>query len=452
MRSLVVFSVILNVVALVTVWPLAWYLRHAFSSWFDDPINSFETYAYAWPIIVVLGIASKLGFGLLQSIQEDTRFQRAVKLFKSILLNGLLVAALGFAIKEFDFGRIVVVLYVVLLGIVLPVVDGIIHRYRNHLRDRGLLHIPLLIVGAGEHGLRALHKIEDTASRYTVLGFVDTENKSDLPAPFLGLLDDLPEIIQQSKAEEVIIAMPSLDTREVMDILLKVEDLPVIVHIVSTVFGVLASNENVEFLGETPVFTLQSTKLKQPLYEFGKRLMDVSVAAVSLLLFLPVFPILVLLIKLDSKGKVFFVQERVGRNGKLFKMYKLRTMSSSSDPYAVAPKDNTDARITKLGGILRKTSLDEVPQLLNVINGTMSLVGPRPEMPFIVDQYELWQRRRLDVLPGITGLWQIVGRKDLPLHENLEYDFYYIRNRSLVFDLVILLRTIPAAVFQRGAY
>ena len=118
----------------------------------------------------------------------------------------------------------------------------------------------------------------------------------------------------------------------------------------------------------------------------------------------------------------------------------------------MAPKTGEDPRITRLGKILRATSLDELPNLINVILGEMSLVGPRPEMPFIVDTYEEWQLKRLDVKPGVTGLWQILGRKDLPLHENLEYDFYYIKNRSLSLDLSILVRTVTAVLSRRGAY
>jgi lipopolysaccharide/colanic/teichoic acid biosynthesis glycosyltransferase len=133
-------------------------------------------------------------------------------------------------------------------------------------------------------------------------------------------------------------------------------------------------------------------------------------------------------------------------------MYKFRTMHVDVDPYAVAPRDSSDDRITPYGCWLRGTSIDELPQLWNVLKGDMSLVGPRPEMPFIAETYDDWQRRRLSVKPGITGLWQILGRKDLPMHENLQYDFYYIRNRSLSLDLSILLRTVGAVLSRRGAF
>jgi lipopolysaccharide/colanic/teichoic acid biosynthesis glycosyltransferase len=127
-------------------------------------------------------------------------------------------------------------------------------------------------------------------------------------------------------------------------------------------------------------------------------------------------------------------------------------MRTDADPYAVAPTDPDDSRITPSGRFLRRTSLDELPQLLNVLRGEMSMVGPRPEMPFIVEKYEPWQRRRLDVKPGITGLWQVIGRKNLPLHLNMEYDLYYIKNQSLLLDIEILLKTVPAVLMGRGAF
>jgi lipopolysaccharide/colanic/teichoic acid biosynthesis glycosyltransferase len=133
-------------------------------------------------------------------------------------------------------------------------------------------------------------------------------------------------------------------------------------------------------------------------------------------------------------------------------MWKLRTMRADVPLYEEAPRGGGDPRVTAYGRWLRTTSIDELPQLWNVLRGEMSLVGPRPEMPFIVATYDEWQRRRLTVEPGITGLWQILGRKDLPMHHNLHYDFYYIRNRSLTLDLSILIRTVGAVLTRRGAF
>jgi lipopolysaccharide/colanic/teichoic acid biosynthesis glycosyltransferase len=187
-------------------------------------------------------------------------------------------------------------------------------------------------------------------------------------------------------------------------------------------------------------------------YEPLKRAFDVVGALVGLVLTAPLIAWCALRTMQTSPGPPFIAQDRIGRNGETFRLYKFRTMAADVDLYAVAPVHGQDPRITDYGRWLRGTSTDELPQLVNVLKGDMSLVGPRPEMPFIVDGYDEWQRRRLSVKPGITGLWQILGRKDLPMHENLQYDFYYIRNRSLSQDLSILLRTISVVLLRRGAF
>ncbi len=155
----------------------------------------------------------------------------------------------------------------------------------------------------------------------------------------------------------------------------------------------------------------------------------------------PVFLLLALLIKVDSRGAVLFRQERIGQNGKPFGMYKFRTMYTDAVPYDYSPCESSDPRITRIGKFLRRTSLDELPQLVNVLQGNMSLVGPRPEMPFIVQQYTERHRQRLQVKPGLTGLWQLSGDRAFLIHENVEYDLYYIQHRNFFMDLAILLHT-----------
>jgi exopolysaccharide biosynthesis polyprenyl glycosylphosphotransferase len=184
------------------------------------------------------------------------------------------------------------------------------------------------------------------------------------------------------------------------------------------------------------------------LYTYAKRLADLVFGFVLALLMAPVCAVVALLVKLDTKGPVIFVQKRVGKNGALFNVYKFRTMHASAPVYCYSPLGSEDPRITRVGRFLRRTSLDEVPQLINVFRGEMSLVGPRPEMPFIVDTYMPRHRQRLQVKPGITGLWQISADRALLIHENIEYDLYYIRNRNFFMDLAILLHTV--FFFMRG--
>lgn len=187
-------------------------------------------------------------------------------------------------------------------------------------------------------------------------------------------------------------------------------------------------------------------------YAFVTRLLDLAVSGFSLIIFSPFFLLLILLIRLDSPGKAVFTQQRVGWKGKMFKMYKFRSMHTNVKSQDFAPSRADDPRITRIGKFLRRTSLDELPQFWNVLKGDMSLVGPRPEMKFIVDTYTDIQRARLLVKPGLTGLWQIYGRKDLPLHENVEFDLYYILHRSPWMDFVTILKTFSAVFGGKGAF
>lgn len=177
------------------------------------------------------------------------------------------------------------------------------------------------------------------------------------------------------------------------------------------------------------------------LYDWLKRGFDFLAGTLIFLITLPLFLTLALLVRLSSPGPVLFVQQRVGRRGRTFNLYKFRTMHLDAPAYAYSPKTPADPRITPIGRFLRRTSLDELPQLLNVLKGEMSLVGPRPEMPFIVAGYTPQQRQRLQVTPGITGLWQLSADRAYLIHENIEYDLYYIRNRNLFMDIAILLHT-----------
>lgn len=181
-------------------------------------------------------------------------------------------------------------------------------------------------------------------------------------------------------------------------------------------------------------------------YSIAKRMVDLVGSSLLLVLFTPLFLLIALFTRLDSSGRAFFVQHRVGRNGELFKMYKFRSMYKDTPQYELSPTTPFDPRITRLGRFLRRTSLDELPQLLNVFLGDMSLVGPRPEMPFIVQSYTTEQRQRLQVTPGITGLWQLSADRAFPIHENIQYDLYYIRNRGFFMDIAILMHTLLFAV------
>ncbi len=195
----------------------------------------------------------------------------------------------------------------------------------------------------------------------------------------------------------------------------------------------------------------------------SKRVFDLLIGFIALFFALPLMALSALLVYLEDGPPVIFRQTRVGRNGQLFKMYKFRTMVKNAEHLQgqlerrdshgnLIHKIREDPRVTRVGRLLRRFSLDELPQLFHVIAGTMSLVGPRPEIPDLVEKYEPWQRQRLAVLPGMTGWWQITGRSDKPMHLHTEDDLYYIRNHSIWLDLQIILRTIWVVLIGRGAY
>jgi exopolysaccharide biosynthesis polyprenyl glycosylphosphotransferase len=200
-----------------------------------------------------------------------------------------------------------------------------------------------------------------------------------------------------------------------------------------------------------------------PFYPFFKRAFDLFVAAIIMLLLIPVIPLIAIMIKLDSPGPVFFKQDRVGKDGRVFKFYKFRSMyqeaeqrkkeiEALNEQEGPVFKVKADPRVTTVGRFLRRSSLDEIPQIFNVLKGDMSIVGPRPQMPSEVAQYQPWHRRRLGVIPGITCLWQISGRSHVTFSEWMRLDMEYVTNRSLRTDLMIFLKTIPAVIARKGAY
>ena len=229
-------------------------------------------------------------------------------------------------------------------------------------------------------------------------------------------------------------------------------DLQEIAYIVTTV----------EDLEGIPLIGLRDHALTLP-QRVTKRLIDIVVSGILILITLPLMLIIMLLVVLDSPGSPFFVQERLAQGKRTFKMIKFRTMVKDAearqaevnrydDDGHLIHKSRDDARITRIGHFLRQTSLDEIPQFFNIFKGDMSLVGPRPEIPWMLDNYEEWQMKRFEVPQGLTGWWQINGRSDTPMHLATEDDLFYIINYSLMLDLIILLRTPYAVVKGKGAF
>jgi exopolysaccharide biosynthesis polyprenyl glycosylphosphotransferase len=332
-------------------------------------------------------------------------------------------------------------------------------RFKRPDKGRG----STVIVGASENGIfMAENMMRFHSSVIRVAGFVDDVQTGSLPAPMLGTIADLPRIVAEAGIEIVVIALPGGCSSQIEDLVFHLESLPVKVYVVPDISGLALASAELEFVGSLLVLGIREPAIKGH-RRVAKRVFDVTLSALVVLITWPVLLLIAIAIKLDSPGPVIFVAKRVGENGKLFDMFKFRTMKVGAEllQTEVTTRDRNgipvfkvkeDPRVTGVGNLLRKTSLDELPQLFNVLRGDMSLVGPRPEQPFITEDYDHWQWQRLSVPPGVTGLWQISGRSELPMHLNTQYDIYYVRNYSTLLDLKILLKTVGVVFNGKGAY
>jgi len=288
-----------------------------------------------------------------------------------------------------------------------------------------------------------------------LVGFVDDEPDQRDPSiergRILGGFDDLERLVGIHKISEVFIATPEAPEETVMRIVEECERLGVVYKIVPRFYHLLAFKLRIETLDSIPLIT-RPERRRSIVQTVGRRGLDLLVGSLVILLAAPVLLVTAILILRESRGPVFFVQTRVGKDGKPFPMIKFRTMHHHMSGDAPTPRSSYDPRITRIGRWLRRYSLDELPQFFNVIAGHMSVVGPRPEMKFIVDQYGPLERERLRVKPGITGLWQISYARAAAIHQNLDYDLYYIEHQSLLLDVVIIALTGFAVVKGSGAY
>lgn len=251
-------------------------------------------------------------------------------------------------------------------------------------------------------------------------------------------------LFENMGASSLIIADPDLDNAEMAEITTRAAMLGISTYIVSRDYlepGYWLEYSEIDGM----MLATVTSETERRTSQFGKRAIDLTLAMLALVLLALPCAVVALLIRLTSPGPAIFRQLRAGHRGQLFFLYKFRSMHADSEAYAFSPRSGLDSRITPIGRWLRRTCFDEVPQLWNVVRGEMSLVGPRPEMPFIVDQYSGFQRKRLEVKPGITGLWQLSGARGCLIHENLEYDLYYLRYGNLFMDLAVLLHTIVFA-------
>lgn len=339
---------------------------------------------------------------------------------------------------------------------------------RQHMRGKSLR--PTLIVGSNAEaadiirvlggsraeGLRAIGCLASSQAERLSLDFCAPE------VPCLGTARELAQVVEEHDIDTVIIASSAFDHDVLARMIAEVRELDLDVNISSGLFEVLTSRVSVREVSGVPLITVHGLVMSRT-NRVIKRIFDVTLAAAIILVGLPVWLVIITLIRLTSPGPTFYVQERIGRDGKTFGMYKFRSMVADADARlsqlasaneASGPlfKMKDDPRVTAVGKWMRKFSVDEFPQLINVLKGEMSLVGPRPPLPREVTSYTQYDWRRLEVVPGMTGLWQVSGRSSLTFEEMVRLDLFYIENWSVTLDLALLARTVPAVLFARGAY
>ncbi|MCL5270193.1 MAG: sugar transferase [bacterium] len=450
--------VAVDVIALSMIWRESWQFRQALNQFFAVPVNPYRDYGRALPLLLVVWVAVLAIFKQYAHKGRISSLNQVSDILKTAGFLFLMTLATAHAIKRYhNLGAPVIAFAAAGMSLYLYLSRTLLRMVKETMRQRGHGLTRAAIIGAGQTGRRVALRIQNHPEvGYELVGFIDRLaaelGEKVAGVPVIGDTSNLVDLLLRYRIEEVFLAIPSLSQDEAFGLVVQCEAANVHFKIVKNdLLQVITERVKIDEIGDFPVILLREGKLT-PLDLFLKRALDLLLTAPLLLVTSPLYLLITVLIKLDSRGPVIFSHDRIGKDGKIFRLHKFRTMTTGTNPYAVAPGDQSDPRITRFGRFLRKTSLDELPQFWNVLRGDMSLVGPRPEMPFIVAQYEPWQRRRLDVPQGITGLWQIAGRKQLPLHYNLEYDFYYIRNWTLLLDIVILLRTIPAVFFCKGAF
>ena len=302
----------------------------------------------------------------------------------------------------------------------------------------------ILIFGAGEIGLTFAKNIKNRViSRFRLVGFIDDRFSADSGVngeAVLGSSKDIEAICKQKNIDRIIVAARQISEEKLILLERKINDLGLKVNYLPSIESFVGTPGKLKEFSGIPLIT-RNVQPQSMFYSWGKRGLDLIASSIGFIIISPLLLFVHIIIKKDDPGPAIFSQDRVGINGKHFKIYKFRSMKVDVPKYANCPTGQNDPRVTKIGRWLRKTSIDELPQLINIFKGDMSLVGPRPEMPFIVNEYNLVEKKRLLVKPGLTGLWQVSPYRNSKINHNLEYDFCYIENQSFILDFVILVMT-----------
>lgn len=420
---------------------------------FDLPVVLYVAFPLVW-------IAIMASF----SVYDGSKNLRVVDEFTSLTLSSMLagIALAGILYLTYrDVSRAMFVIFGLMTYLVLlswRIIARPIYRQRNRAAER-VRHV--LIVGAGLVGMKVakrlrLHEWQEHGLKW--VGFLDDDpQKQSSPGEdVLGPVSAARRVVKEKHVDDVIVALPLRAYARVNELAEALRDLPVRTWIVPDYFQFTLHQARIADFAGVPMLDLRAPALNE-YQRLVKRLFDVVVTALLFIPALPLMGILALLIWIFNGRPILFKQKRAGENGRLFNVYKFRTMlpnqGTKTDAQGnIVHKWRDDPRITPLGRFLRRFSLDELPQFFNILGGSMSLVGPRPELPELVEKYQPWQRERFAIPQGLTGWWQIHGRSDKPMHLHTEDDLYYVQNYSFWLDIQILIQTFWIVLRGKGAY
>lgn len=463
-----IFKASADAALIVVAFILAYFVRFRVMLFLSpSSIPIFERYFNTLVFVVIVWLAINKLIGLYENKKFTALVDEIALLFIGVSVSSLVLVGFLFLYRELWFSRLVVfnawwIAFLLLALFRVLLVSGV-----RLLRSAGRGQKNTLVLGAGEMGQTLVAKLlRDKGLGYRVAGFLDDDRQKQGQnyngVPVLGVLRDARLIIPREKIAEVLIASSKIPAEKVLDIITECERYGCEFKIVPGILELIASRVDVDEIAGVPLLTVSEIRLKG-FNAAAKRTMDIICSSLGLIAISPLLLVFAALVKLTSPGPVFFGQERVGLDGQTFPMYKFRSMVRDADklfpqlePLSEVEghifKMKNDPRVTPLGRFMRRYSVDELPQLLNVLLGQMSLVGPRPPLPREVVKYNPWHLKRLRTRPGITGLWQVSGRSHLPFEDMVRLDIYYIENWSLWQDLKILLRTVPVTLTGNGAF
>jgi len=463
-RKIYSFYILMDLLFIGVSFLLSYLLRYLGSIFQDSAaINPRQYFSFfmLWTVFILLVFSLR---GLYHTDRSLTIPEEAFKTVTNILYVSILMSAVIFLTQYKFFSRLVFLLSFIFLCFFLSawrITKRIILR---RLIAEGFHNLNILIVGAGSSGIEVLGEIKRNPWwGFRVIGFLGEDVKKTVDgAAVLGAYRDFPRVVKKYFIDEVIITSP-FDKEDISDLIKQAKELHVGIRLVPENLEEPPLVSNINYLGIIPLLTYKERR-RHPSELALKRIFDLTISMILLLLLSPAFLVTMILIKFDSKGPLFFVQKRVGFKGRVFNLYKFRSMVEEAESLkpALLPKNEIkdgvifkikdDPRVTPIGKFLRKYSLDELPQLFNVFIGDMSLVGTRPPMIDEVDKYTHDHMQRLVVRPGLTGLSQVRGRSELTFRNWVRWDMWYINNWSFWLDMKILWWTIPVVLKGKGAY